>query len=281
MKGEISMQRITEDEFFSRHYLKLSPVSKEYQKMAGIFNAMQEKLEGRNPEDEISKEELKTFFVYQINSRTVLSTQRGLLVHILEDEGWNPKTISNLKSIEYSDVNVIPLCELEYWGSVESLHEAINEIGYIAGRKMWYQNAVAGLLWSGIKMSDIVELTMEDIDFDRGEIRLEGKYYFPDIATMIAAQEHKSSCRNPSIYLFQGHHGVKASDGTLRKNMAWLNEFEDKIGKRFDGRKILMSGMFDRIWKGLEDEPVYQKDIMYKYHEWLNAYHPGDIDNKK
>ena len=274
------MLHITEDEFFSRHYLKLSPVSKERQKMGFIFNSMQDMLDGRDPEKEISKEELKSFFVYKVNSRTVLSTQRGLLLHILEDEGWNPKTISNLKSIEYSDINVVPQCEVEYWGSIESLFEALDEIGFISGKKMWYQKTVAGLLWFGIKMSDMISITMNDIDVSSFEIKTKNGIVYVNPAVMFAIQRHKNEYKNPSIFLFQGHHGVQAGDGTIRKNMAWLNMYEDDIGKKFDGRKILMSGMFDRIWKGLEDEPVYQKDIIYKYHEWLGVYHPNDVNNK-
>jgi len=266
------MSRITSEEFFEKYYTRVVLNSHEWTKLNNIFENIQDAFAGFDATKAYSKDEIKSIFNPETNSRVSFVTQKTIALRIMESENWNNETVCNLQSVDYFDICKIPECELDYWGSVESLFDAIDYVGVLSGNNVWYQKAAAGLLWHGIKMSDMLDIEIQNINLMTNQITVKDSVYNIGSETMAAVIAHKNERRCSSQYLFIGHHGARASESTIRKNMTWMNKYQNETSKVFDGRKILLSGMFDRIYRGVEDEPKYQKDVMYKYTKWKEVY---------
>ena len=268
------MAHITKEDFFSRYYVSIIPGSKEDARMTGVFETMVDAVSELNPENEYSSEFFEQYFHenFMFNSRVVFATYRGVMLHIMEEEHFNPKTVENLSNVNFMNVLQLSSAELEYWGSLDSLREALNEIEVLSGHETNYQKTVCDLLWYGMKMSQMADLTLDDIDSEHMRIRIGENAVTVDPETMWDLSRHIQSRRYNSVYVFIGHHGAKSSDATIRKNLVWLSEFETKIEKVFDARKIWLSGKFERVYLELEDEPRYNLDMMAKYENWKETY---------
>lgn len=164
---------------FKNHYIETLTDKSTINRIKAVFYSARE-FESELGKDlyDFTKEEMIHLFeinewvnksLFPINKAAIIRYIDFTLKEFSKDE----REIGKISTIRYSDINVTKIYKEMYFKSFDELINSIdkifqNQMDDYVGLRM---KCICGLLWYGVSLDDVAELTAEDLDKKHGMIR--------------------------------------------------------------------------------------------------------------
>lgn len=154
----------------------------------------------------------------------------------------------------------------KYWGSADTLIKSIESVKtkYVSRCKNKIAEAVAGLLWNGITVTQMPSIKKSDVNCNDMTISVNGVVRRIDPFTMAYVMQVYDDNYG---YLFGGR-----SDITLRGTLSRLNNFSDKTNISFSCSAIMASGAYSRRYDGEDESGRDDYFEARKYKAWVKIF---------
>lgn len=132
---------------------------------------------GKDLYDFTKKEMIQLFEMNEWVNKTLFFINKTMIMHYIQFAlnklSRDESEVGKISTIKYSDINIVKVYKEIYYKSFEDLTETIdqifkNQISDYTGLRM---KCVCGLLWYGVPIEDVAEITAEDLDKKHGTIR--------------------------------------------------------------------------------------------------------------